>query len=328
MSKKPDNNNVERVFDGGKRKMEVITKILIALAGVGVVAGIAYGVSSLDAAKQAETMQASQAVQIEVNDFTTKTETEKVVDMTLQYQEEAEQLWKENGDKLVCDKQTFVDKYITYRKDNGLSKEQAYNSLYNEFAKENQITVNEQGEVVAEVTEMDVVINSADDNIEEEIVEQPEVIEEAEVVDFVVEEITPTQLYSTVAVNVRSGPDAQDFEKIGALKAEQRVTVVGVVKQYKEETVLWYKLEGSKGNTGFVSGAYLVEKLPEKVVETPAPTQPSHPAPSQPSSGGSLSKDDIMSKLGGLGANGGMGGMTNGGQASADSGYTGNVQLQ
>lgn len=324
MSKKPDNNNVERVFDGGKRKMEVITKILIALAGVGVVAGIAYGVSSLDAAKQAETMQASQAVQIEVNDFTTKTETEKVVDMTLQYQEEAEQLWKENGDKLVCDKQTFVDKYINYR-NNKLSKEQAYNSLYNEFAKENQITVNEQGEVVAEVTEMDAVINSADDNIEEEIVEQPEVIEEAEVVDFVVEEITPTQLYSTVAVNVRSGPDAQDFEKIGALKAEQRVTVVGVVKQYKEETVLWYKLEGSKGNTGFVSGAYLVEKLPEKVVETPAPTQPSQPATSQPSSGGSLSKDDIMSKLGGGG--GLISGQTNG-QASADSGYTGNVQLQ
>ncbi len=285
MSKKPDNNNVERVFDGGKRKMEVITKILIALAGVGVVAGIVYGVSSLDAAKQAETMQASQAVQIEVNDFTTKTETEKVVDMTLQYQEEAEQLWKENGDKLVCDKQTFVDKYIVYRKDNGLSKEQAYNSLYNEFAKENQITVNEQGEVVAEVTEMDAVINSADDNIEEEIVEQPEVTEEAEVVDFVVEEITPTQLYALQAVNVRSGPDAQDFEKIGGLKEGQRVTVVGVVKQYKEETVLWYKLEGSKGNQGYCSGAYLAEKLPEKVVETPAPTQPSQPAPSQPSSG-------------------------------------------
>ena len=75
------------------------------------------------------------------------------------------------------------------------------------------------------------------------------------------------------------------------------------------------ELTEAKHNEENVSGAYLVEKMPEK------------PA-SQPSSGGSLSKDDIMSKLGGLGANGGMGGMTNGGQASADSGYTGNVQLQ
>ena len=326
MGKTSEDNNIERVFEKrGKGHMNIFVKVMITLAGIGCIGCIVYGVNTYNTAKENEVQQAASVVQIEMNDSTVKSDTEQVIDMTLQYQE-AEQLWKENTNKFICDKQTFIDKYINYR-NNGLSKEQAYNSIYNEFAKENQITTNEQGEVVAEVTEMDAVINSADDNIEE-IVEQPEVIEEAEVVDFVVEEITPTQLYALQAVNVRSGPDAQDFDKISGLKEGQRVTVVGVVKQYKDETVLWYKLEGSKGNTGFVSGAYLAEKMPEKVVETPQasepsqPSQPSQPAPSQPSSGGNTAFGFKLPD----------GATTNGiqvsGQASADSGYTGNVQLQ
>lgn len=71
-----------------------------------------------------------------------------------------------------------------------------------------------------------------------------------------------------------------------------------------------------------ITGAYLVEKMPEKPAETPAQL-------SQPSSGGNLTKEDIISKLSSLeGVSGGLiSGQTNG-QASADSGYTGNVQLQ
>ena len=246
MSKKPDNNNVERVFDGGKRKMEVITKILIALAGVGVVAGIAYGVSSLDAAKQAETMQASQAVQIEVNDFKEKTQVEQVVDEAVKqvdYNKEAKQLWTKYKDKFSCDEVTFTEKYVNYRQ-GGLTAKEAYQAVLKEYEKQ------------------------------EEVVE--ETVEEAVVLDYVVEEHAEQVMYATDVVNKRQGPNAKDYAEVGTLHVNEEVTVNGIVKTYKEETCLWYRLSTGE----FVNGAYLsfepIQIIEEKPVpvETPQVTDP------------------------------------------------------
>ena len=69
------------------------------------------------------------------------------------------------------------------------------------------------------------------------------------------------------------------------------------------------------------SGGYLAEKMPEKPASQPS---------SGGNTGGNSSQDDIRSKLSGLGASNGMGGMTNGGQAQVGNGsgkYSG-IELQ
>lgn len=124
------------------------------------------------------------------------------------------------------------------------------------YCKENQVAMNEDNEVVAEPTEMDALINSEDADITEEVVE--EAIQENQEVTYEVREIEPVSLYATQQVNKRQGPSAKDFDKSGSLSYGEKVTVVGVVEHYNDEVVLWYQLDTGE----FVSGAYLVEELP------------------------------------------------------------------
>lgn len=239
MSKKPE-ENVERVFEKrGIKNMNVVTKILIALTCVGVVGGIVYGVSSLDAMKQAETMQAASVVQIEANEFKEKTQVEQVVDEAVKqvdYNKEAKQLWTKYKDKFSCDEVTFTTKYVNYRQ-GGLTAKEAYQAVLKEYEKQ------------------------------EEVVE--ETVEEAVVLDYVVEEQEEQVMYAIDVVNKRQGPNAKDFAEVGTLHVNEEVTVNGIVKTYKEETCLWYRLSTGE----FVNGAYLSFEPIQIIEEKPAPVE-------------------------------------------------------
>ena len=116
-------------------------------------------------------------------------------------------------------------------------------------------------DVVAEHSDMDAVINSYDDNLAEEVTDPVEGV----VVDYEVIPVTPMTLYATKTVNLRQGPSADDFAKIGSLSARQQVTVIGEVREYKGKSVYWWQLDTGE----FVSAAYLSEKpIPESSTGT------------------------------------------------------------
>lgn len=325
--------------------METLLKFLIPVVGVAGAAAIVFGINTYKNSLENEVrdLATKGPVIVEVKDNTSeKTETEELVDNQI-YIEEAKKLWEQHSEKLVCSEEEFVEKYIKYR-NMEYSDERAWDSLESEYAEENQIEFAENGEVVAWTEEMEAIMNSTVDfelvrnetmtepteeiKDEQDIEQDVEDIEQnVEVVDFVVNDIEPIQLYATQAVNVRKGPSADDFEKIGKLNMNQRVTVNGVVNTYKGETVLWYRIEGSKGNIGYVSGAYFAEK--EVYVEEPKPVQPT-PAPETPvENNDAPATNSGTNSVGGFTFNGGSLGFnaTFGGQASADSGYEGNVRL-
>ncbi|MBD5508824.1 MAG: SH3 domain-containing protein [Lachnospiraceae bacterium] len=244
--------SVENEESNGGKNMNTLLKIILSIGIVGSVGLIVLGISTYQTTKENSAKEAASIVQVQATDTANKSNIEQRVDNTLKYQQEAEQFWNDN---LICSKNEFINKYIQYR-ENGLTAEQARDSLYNEFSKENQVAMNEDGEVVAEPTEMDALINSEDDDITEEVVE--EAVQENQEVTYEIREIEPETLYATQQVNKRQGPSAKDFDKIGSLSYGEKVTVVGVVEQYNDEVVLWYQLDTGE----FVSGAYLVEKLP------------------------------------------------------------------
>ena len=309
---------------------------IIAVAGVGC---IGYGVYTLQNAKESEVQQAATQIEIQVKDNTQiKSETEKQVEQAMEQQAQRNQqvskLYEKFKEELVCDKNTFVSKYSQYM-ERGLTAEQAYNSIHNEFAKENQIQRNEAGEVVAAETEYDAELHSLDENVEEPIVEEVTVVEET-VVEYEVLEINPEDMYASQNVNLRNGPNAEDFDKIGGLSYGDKVTVVGLVKSYKDETCLWYELSTGE----FVSGAYLLKELPKQEVVNSgnqggnSGNEQSQSGQSQSSGNSGQGNGGQQSQISGNGTGGfvcsnNMGAFSGRQlqQASADSGYTGDVRL-
>ena len=75
---------------------------------------------------------------------------------------------------------------------------------------------------------------------------------------YEVEIVEAQEMYVTEACNLREGPSSDDYNKIGSLSKGEAVEVVGIVKQYKGNTVLWYQT-----STGaYVNGAYISDSLP------------------------------------------------------------------
>lgn len=285
MSKKPEENNVERVFEKrGIKNMNVVTKILIALAGVAVVGGIVYGVSSLDAAKQAETMQASQAVQIEVNDFTTKTETEKVVEETVKqvdYSKEAEQAFVKSGLSAEY-KEQFIQAYIKFR-NQGVSANDIIKKLSEQYKKEETSEV--MGNAAGDQAEIEDEYDQAyQDQLDAEA-KEAEIVEEVEQPEFQVLLLDETVKYAKQNVNVRKGPSTT-YDKIGSLTTNQEVTVIGLVPDSGSG---WYQLIDENDEViGYVSASYLVDEKvtvqeTKPAVQESTQTQPEQPAPPAPS---------------------------------------------
>lgn len=173
-------------------------------------------------------------------------------------------------------------------------------------------------DVVAEPSELDAAINSYDENISEEVTDPVEDV----VTNYIVESITPMTLYATQTVNLRQGPSADDYVKVGSLAYNQQVTVTGIVHEYKGQAVLWYQLSTGE----FCSGAYLSEYQ-----------QPDLSAQQQPS-GGTESNSQTPSvgsdgTLNGIvipdGATVGDPGLNHGGQVNMDpTGLDPNLKLQ
>lgn len=142
---------------------------------------------------------------------------------------------------------------------------------------------------VAEPSEMDAVINSYDDNINEEVKEP----EDNVITDYEVQPIDPITLYALQTVNLRQGPSADDYAKIGSLSPRQQVTVVGEVREYKGKSVYWYQLDTGE----FVSAAYLSTTLP--------PVQSTQPSGSN-NSGNTDSGNSGQQSSGSSGSSGGI----------------------
>ena len=158
------------------------------------------------------------------------------------------------------------------RWDEGLTKTEAIELLVNTFEAYTRINgykvdamqgagdlsnpkqYNEDGEIVAEKSEMDIdrEISDVDDGTEE-VVETLAEIEE----DFKVEDMEPTTMYALQKVNLRQGPSAEDFDKVGALKYAQAITVTGEVKEYKGEETNWLRAETEDGEVVYVAAKYL-----------------------------------------------------------------------
>ena len=88
-------------------------------------------------------------------------------------------------------------------------------------------------------------------------------------VDFELIDTDETTMYASKQVNIRSLPTT-DSEKVGVLNQNDKVTVVGYVKSYKGEQVLWYKLKDDKG---FIHGSYLVNKPVQTAAAKPKKQQ-------------------------------------------------------
>lgn len=152
----------------------------------------------------------------------------------------------------------------TYLADNSISTFNYKNGTVEGYSDE-EVQYNEEGEAVAEKSDMDSVINQTDENMEEPVVEDAAPVTE-ETTDFEIESLSPTTLYAIQNVNLRQGPDSKDFAKTGSLSSREQVTVTGVVKQYKGNDTLWYQLESGE----FVAGSYLVETLPPQQTTPPS----------------------------------------------------------
>ena len=76
--------------------------------------------------------------------------------------------------------------------------------------------------------------------------------------DFVVEAFGPQTMYVIDSVTPMEGPSESDFHDMGYLWKNEAVSVIGVVKSYKGEECLWYRL-----NTGeFVRSECLTTEKP------------------------------------------------------------------
>ena len=246
------------------KNMDKLMKMIPLAVVVGVTACIAIGIAIVGMKKDNDTKEIATTQQIvQIQDNTATTSSREVFKL------EAEKLWELNKEKFICEQSKFIDEYIAYREDN-LTERQAYNSLYNSYAKEFQAETNGDGEVVVDGFNADSVI---DNNVEEPTVSEEETTAPVEnQSQYTVESLTPVKMYVTEAVNLRQGPHSSDFGKVGSLNAGDYVTVTGIVKTYKGATTLWYQLD----NGQFVSGAYLVEKQPETTTAQPQeqPTTP------------------------------------------------------
>lgn len=139
-----------------------------------------------------------------------------------------------------------------------------------------EITEEQRKAEEKEIEEFAAYVNSNDDDKNTPI-ETPAPMEEIEN-DYEVVPMDPTTYYATTSVNLRQGPSADDFVKIGALSLGEEVTVVGEVNEYKGNAVKWYQLSTGE----FASANYFSLEKPE-VPETPSQAEANPGEATQPS---------------------------------------------
>ena len=285
MGKTSEDNNIERVFEKrGKGHMNIFVKVMITLAGIGCIGCIVYGVNTYNTAKENEVQQAAQVVQIEMNDSTVKSETEKVVEETVKqvdYSKEAEKAFGKSGLSAEY-KEQFMQAYIKYRKQ-GVDADVIYNKLMEKFNQEKTSGV--MGNAAGDQAEIEDEYDQAyQDQLDAEA-KEAEIVEEVEQPEFQVLLLDETVKYAKKPVNIRKGPGTT-YDKVGGLTTNQEVTVIGLVPDSGSG---WYQLIDENDEViGYVSASYLVdEKVTVQETKPPVqestqtqPEQPAAPAPS------------------------------------------------
>lgn len=218
----------------------------------------------------------------------------------------AEAHYNNNKDKVTCTKDEFIDYFtkifkeghsgleaarltvLKYKKAPEVPKQE--NKVNDQQVKpqDNQIKKEKEVEIKEENKKSDIPTISENQVSENKLTE----------IDFEIIDTDATTMYASKQVNIRSLPTT-DSEKVGVLNQNDKVTVVGYVKSYKGEQVLWYKL---KDEDKFIHGNYLVNKpievqrvvkkqeqvskkpepapvAQQPVVQQPVPQTPPAPAP-------------------------------------------------
>ena len=123
--------------------------------------------------------------------------------------------------------------------------------------------IEEQG--IEEVTEDIVIVDEA-----------YEQIEEAGQAEFTVADLSLT-MYAVNNCNVRKGPDADTYERVGAYNKGDEVIVTGKVNEAE-----WYRVSLSNGTEAYVSGSLLSETKPLQQAQSQIQSAQSEITPSTP----------------------------------------------
>ena len=126
-----------------------------------------------------------------------------------------------------------------------------------EQSEQSESTEQEMQEVVEEALE--IIEEQGIEEVTEDIVivdEAYEQIEEAGQAEFTVADLSLT-MYAVNNCNVRKGPDADTYERVGAYNKGDEVIVTGKVNEAE-----WYRVSLSNGTEAYVSGSLLSETKP------------------------------------------------------------------
>ena len=253
-----------------EKNMELWVKFLLALAGVGAVGMMAYGIVTYNTTKENEIKEAatSNPTIIQVNDSTSDNN-KPDIEQTVDYSLEAETAFSESGLPEECRDQ-FISVFIGYRK-KGIQSEEIveklvakYNEIVNQSVQANGASDDAEIETPEdEEYQRQLELEEAARQQAEATTEQPENSLPAEPTqsetpstsDFDVLYLEEQELYAQSSVNIRSGAGI-NYEKVGSLSLNEAVTVDGlaVTTEGKE----WYQLVDSEGSLiGYVSASYL-----------------------------------------------------------------------
>lgn len=246
----------------------IVKYILIALASVGVVGATVFGVYKSNQIKEAATQQ---EVVVDNNTLLNDKSGQETIDVDAL----AETYYNENKDNIKSD--TTLEDWKTVFKDywastNGNEAATVADCL-NYFAPDTLTAEDvENGKTIELTPEEQAVINlemngeEDDAEVETTSVEQETATTEASIEastdtvnakDYEVEYYDNAKtMYAIRSVNIRKGPNADDFEKIGSLNAGAGITVKGVVEEYGDEDTFWLCVEYN-GGEAYISGAYL-----------------------------------------------------------------------
>lgn len=262
----PDNKKDED--NGGKKHMETWMKVLIAslcaAVGIGIGTYAVYrhnqvidATSHVEIEQQVAPNEASTAATTEAPDvgdsveISSEAETviEDEADLTEQYKKEAEGYWPDYKDQVTCDEDTFVDYYVNGRID-GLGQGESLANTLNEYAKKKPTEDPSQAQSSS---------TSSTDQTEEVASEAS--TETVEPPLYEVEDMEPTVMYTTNAVNARKGPDTS-YDKVVTYKKSTSLTAVGRVSSFKGQPTDWYEIKRKDGTMVFVVASYLTTTKP------------------------------------------------------------------
>lgn len=265
-----------------EKNMELWVKFLLALAGVGAVGMVAYGIVTYNTAKENEIREAaaSNPTIIQVNDSTSDNN-KPDIEQTVDYSLEAETAFSESGLPEECRDQ-FISVFIDYRK-KGIKSEEIveklvakYNEIVNQSVQANgasddaEIETPEDEEYqrqleLEEAARQQAEATTSEEKAENSLPADQQQSNPTSTSDFDVLYLEEQELYAQSSVNIRSGAGI-NYEKVGSLSLNEAVTVDGlaVTTEGKE----WFQLVNQDGSLiGYVSASYLGK---EKVQETPA----------------------------------------------------------